>query len=154
MKKHIKYLMFLFVGMTITSCLKSDLEELPAFSDAEITNFRFEYRWIDSSQDNNRLQVVQLDTETTIDTDNQKITCTIAVPDANGDFPEEIRTQVSLAEIVGYADISTAATLAPSNGAPALGEIGDFSNSNMSYEVTAADGTKVVWSLTISGFNK
>ncbi len=146
--------MFLLVGTSMTSCLKSDLEELPAFSDAEITNFRFEYRWIDDSQDYNRLQVVQLDTETNIDSENQKVTCTISVPDSSGDFPEIIRTQVSLSDIVGYADISTAATLAPSNGAPALGEVGDFSSNNLNYEVTAADGTKVIWSLTIAEFNK
>ena len=154
MKKHIQYLMFLFVGLTMTSCLKSDLAELPAFSEAEITNFRFEYRWIDDTQDYNRLQVVQLDTEATIDTVNQKVACIISVPPASSDFPEEIRSQVSLSAIVGYADISTAATLAPSNGAPALGEIADFGKGDMNYEVTAADGTKVIWSLIISEFNK
>lgn len=154
MKKHIKFLIFLLASITMTSCLKSDLEELPTFSDAEITNFRFEYRWIDDTQDYNRLQVVQLDTETTIDAVNQKVTCIISVPAASGDFPAEIRSQVSLSEIVGYADISTAASLAPTNGAPALGEVGDFSNSTMSYEVTAADGTKVIWGLTITEFNK
>ncbi|MBT9188142.1 MULTISPECIES: DUF5018-related domain-containing protein [Zobellia] len=152
--KNITYLLFLLVGITMTSCLKSDLEELPTFNEAEITNFRFEYRWIDDTQDFNRLQVVQLNVETTIDTVNQKVACAITVPPANGDFPEEVRSQVSLSEIVGYADISTAATLAPANGAPALGEIGDFSTNPISYEVTAADGTKLTWGLTITEFNK
>ena len=154
MKKSIKYLPVLLLSMWFTSCLKSDLEELPTFSDAEITNFRFEYRWIDDSLEFNQLRVIQLQTDTSINEDTNAVNCSITVPPTNGDFPQEIRDQVTLSNLVGYADISTAATMAATQGGPELGEISDFSTSQIQYEVTAADGSKKTWNLTIDDFNK
>ena len=42
-------------------------------------------------------------------------------------------------------DLSTAARITPLNGAPKLGNPGDFSAKEFKYQVTAADGTKKEW---------
>lgn len=154
MKKIIKYIPVLLLSLLFTSCLKSGLDGLPAYSDAEITNFRFEYRWMDTTSEFHQLQVVQMNVAKTIDADNHTISCQITVPAASAGFPEEIRNQVSLSNLVGYADISLAATIKPMGDSPTLGDLADFSKGNLQYEVTAADGTKKVWTLNITGFNK
>jgi len=155
MKKLLKYIPLIVLSVLFSSCLKSGLDDLPAFSDAEIDNFRFEYRWIKQVAGNDQLKVVQITTVKTIDSAAGTIACTLTVPAVSADFPAEVRDNVTLSNLVGYADISLAATMAPLDGAPALGEIADFSSaSSYQYEVTAADGTKKIWTLTISGFNK
>ena len=47
--------------------------------------------------------------------------------------------------------ISTAATIKPINGAPKLGVPGDWTKDNQ-YEVTAADGTKKVWTIVVEPY--
>jgi len=125
------------------------LDELPAFEDAEITRFRFEYRWFDEAS--TQLRVVQLDTESTVN--ESTVDCVVTVPAEGGDFTTAIRNQVSLTNIVGYADISVAATMQSVGSSPQLGVPGDFSSGNLQYEVTAADGTTKTWTLNIVSFN-
>ncbi len=149
MKNIIKFIPVILLSIICTSCLKSGLDDLPAFEEAEITRFRFEYRWFDEGE--TQLKVVQIDTESSID--GATVDCILTVPDADGDFTTAIRNQVSLTNIVGYADISTAATMAPIGNSPTLGEPGDFSSGNLQYEVTAADGTKKTWTLNIVSFS-
>ncbi|MDO6492398.1 MAG: DUF5018-related domain-containing protein [Cellulophaga sp.] len=154
MKKIITHILVLLLCILSTSCLKSGLDDLPAFSDAEITSFKFEYRWIDDTTDNNKLQVIQLPTETMINTEDAIINCIITVPAANADFSAAVRDNVTLSTIVGYTDISTAATIAPVGSAPTLGKVADFSADTMQYKVTAADDSSKVWTLVISEFIK
>ncbi len=153
MKKNINVLLSLFLMTMISSCLKAGLEELPAYEDADITNFKFEYRWFDDAK--NRMCVEQMTVKTIIDKENLIVTCDITVPKADDDFPKEIRDGVSLSNLVGYCDISTAAVIAPVGDSPKLGEIQDFSTQNeMSYKVTAANGDSKTWTLKIDSFNK
>ncbi|GAB3648684.1 hypothetical protein GCM10028791_12850 [Echinicola sediminis] len=146
--------LFLLLLMAFSACLQAGLEELPAFSDAEITRMRFEYRWINEEGDYPQLNVAPLDTEVSVDSENAVISCSITVPQANQDFPESIRDQVGLSGIVGFADISNAAVLSQLHGAPLLGEVADFSNGPYQYRVTAADGSGKEWTLVIDSFEK
>lgn len=57
-----------------------------------------------------------------------------------GVFTSEIRDKVTLSNLNAYCTISTAATITPIGDTPVLGKIGDFSKSDMQYEVVAADG--------------
>ncbi|APU11051.1 hypothetical protein Q4599_10910 [Cellulophaga lytica] len=154
MKKIITYLPVLLLCIISTSCLKSGLDELPAFSDAEITSFKFEYRWIDDTTENNKLQVIQLNTEALINTEDNSINCIITVPASNADFSVSERENVTLSNIVGYTDISTAATIEPVGNAPKLGVIEDFSADTMQYKVIAADKSNKIWTLYITEFIK
>ena len=158
----IKYIIagVLFLSLTIfTSCLKSGLEDLPAFTDADITNIYFEYRyqdpndlWIDGTA---KVKYVTLVVATkTIDAAARTVTVTITVPAASGAFTATERAKVALTNLVGMTSISTAAKIEPVEGAPQLGKPGDFS-APRKYLVTAADGTtKKTWTITVTALNK
>ena len=152
--KNIKcYLIIAILSISFTSCLKSGLKDLPAFSQAEITKFRFEYRWFDQTAQ--QLMVVQIATIATIDAASNTVNCKLTVPAASGTFTTAVRNEVTLSNIVGYADISNAATMITVGSTPQLGKVADFSKTNMQYQVTAADGnSKKVWNLVITDFIK
>lgn len=152
MKKLINTVLLIFLICTLSSCLKSGLDDLPTYGDADITNVDFEYRWWDEA--NNQMAVKTLTMEKEISTDNSLITCKLSVPAASGNFTEAIRQNVSLSKLIAYMDISTAAKIKPLNGAPGLGNPGDFSAKEFSYLVTAANGTQKEWTIKITEFNK
>ena len=142
----------------LTSCLTAGLDELPAFEEAEITDVTFEYRykdpnsvWIDGEQ---TVKWVNLPVQNrVIDSGAGTVTCTLQVPAADATFTDAIRAQVSLSSVVGKFYISTAASIAPVEGAPTLGTPGDFS-SPRKYRVTAADGTTKTWTVHVTGLNR
>lgn len=150
MKKILKYIPILLFSIFFSSCLEHGLEDLPTFEEAKITNMRFEYRWINEASEYSKLELKQLNTNVEIDTIANTVNCTITVPAVKDNFTESVRSNVSLVNIVGYADISTAAVMKPIGDAPILGTVGDFSKSDIQYEVKAADGTIKIWSLSVS----
>lgn len=153
--KYLKYILLLFACLSFSSCLESGLDDLPSYEEADIKAFTFEYRWMVKEGTSEKLRVQKMSTEVDINIDNATVTCTITVPNVNGAFTQEIRDKVSLSNLNAYCTISTAATITPLGDAPVLGKIGDFSKSNMQYEVVAADGkNKKTWKLVITGFNK
>lgn len=153
--KYLKYVMLFFACLTFSSCLKSGLEDLPSYEDADIKAFTFEYRWMVKEGESEKLRVQKMDVDVNIDDTNTTVTCNITVPEVNGVFTSEIRDKVTLSNLNAYCTISTAATITPIGDTPVLGKIGDFSKSDMQYEVVAADGkTKKNWKLIIGGFNK
>lgn len=153
--KYLKYVMLFFACLTFSSCLKSGLEDLPSYEDADIKAFTFEYRWMVKEGESEKLRVQKMDVDVNIDDANTTVTCNITVPEVNGVFTSEIRDKVTLSNLNAYCTISTAATITPIGDTPVLGKIGDFSKSDMQYEVVAADGkTKKTWKLIIDGFNK
>lgn len=142
----------LLLMFSLNSCLDANLDDLPTYSDAEITEFRFEYRWFDEKA--NQMRVFQLTSDYTIDKDALTATCKITVPDPQGTFTADIRNSVELNKLVGYCSISPAATMKPVDNAPRLGVVTDFSAKNYKYQITAGDGTVKVWTLIISDFIK
>lgn len=161
MKNLLKYTVVLLSMMMFTSCLKSGLDDLPAYEEAHITSFKFEYRWMGTNGDNDQLNVYQMNVVSTIDTLANTVDCVVNVPSAtdtgakpSDDFPTAIRDEVGLSNLVGYCSISNAATMKPIGDAPELGVLSDFSDADMQYEVVAADGTSVIWTLNITELNK
>lgn len=153
--KYLKCILLFFVCMSLFSCLESGLEDLPSYEDADIKAFTFEYRWMVKEGDSEKLRVQKMDADIDINVENTTVTCNITVPAVNGTFTQEIRNQVTLSNLNAYCTISTAATITPIGDTPMLGKIGDFSKSDMQYEVIAADGnTTKTWKLVIDGFNK
>lgn len=152
MKKYINIILLIFLMSTVSSCLKSGLDDLPAYNDAQITNLNFEYRWWD--EEHRQMAVKTLGIEKNISEDDNLITCKLTVPDASGSFTATIRQGVSLSKLIAYMDLSTAARVTPMNGAPALGNPGDFSAKEFKYLVTAADGTQREWTIKITDFIK
>ena len=154
--KRIKFLLAILSVCILPSCLSSGLEELPVYNDAEITNFKFEYRWAEKEGKSERLRVKPLNTKVNIDKEKAIVVCQITVPAADAQaFTEEVRNKVAQNNIVGFCTISTAATIRPVGSAPHLGKPGDFTQNTMSYEVIAADKkTKKTWMLIVESFNK
>ena len=151
--KRLNIFIALLLMVSFSSCLTSGLEDLPEYDEAIITNFKFEYRWFDD--DENKMCVKQLNVKTKIDNENLVVLCDIKVPAADKDFPATVREQVSISNIVGYCDISTAAVVAPVGDSPKLGEIQDFNaKGDMLYKVTAANGDSKVWTMKINSFSK
>lgn len=152
--KSLQYIILFLACLSFTSCLTSGLDELPAYEEADIKAFTFEYRWMVKEGISEKLRVQKMNTEVTIGEDNT-VTCKITVPAANDVFTQEERAKVTLSNLNAYCTISTAATITPIGDAPVLGKIGDFSKPDMQYEVVAADGkTRKNWKLIISSFNK
>jgi len=149
-----------FLGMTIfTSCLKAGLDELPAFTDANISNIYFEYRyqdpgklWTDGTATVQYLALVF--TTKNIDANANTINVTLKVPAASGSFTSAERAKVGITNIVCMTNISAAAKIEPVDGAPLLGKPGDFS-APRKYLVTAADGTTAkTWTIVVTAINK
>lgn len=152
MKKLINTILLIFLMSTVSSCLKSGLDDLKTYNEAKIANLNFEYRWWNDA--NKQMTVKTLDIEKQISEDNNLITCKLKVPKASGSFTDAVRQNVSLSNLVCYMDLSTAARIAPLSGAPKLGVPGDFSANEFKYLVTAADGTKREWTIKIAAFAK
>lgn len=159
MKNYIKYGLMLLAACVFTSCLESGLDKLEAFDECDITDVKFEFRykdmgdiWIDGEP---IVKIVNLTVkDKALDANAGTITCSLEVPEANGPFTNAIRNTVSLNNIVGKFNLSTAASVKPIDGAPTLGIPGDFS-SDRRYQVTAADGkNKKVWTIRVTGLNK
>ncbi len=119
MKALYNYLVLLLLIALNTSCLKAGLDDLETYNQNDITNVRFEYRWWDES--GQRLRVMEMTTEKTIDNKAKEIVCTIKVPEATQTFTTEIRNQVSLSTLAINVDASTSARISPVGNAPAMG---------------------------------
>ncbi len=160
--KKIKFIVvgLMFCSLTLfTSCLKSGLDDLPAYTDANITNIYFEYRyqdptstWTDGSA---KVKYVTLTVASkTIDNTANTATVTLTAPAASGTFTDTERAKVALTNIVCTTNVSTAASVKPLEGSPTLGVPGDFS-SPRKYLITAADGkTTKTWTITVTALNK
>lgn len=145
------------VAAFATSCLKKDLPELPVYDEALITNVYFEFRYKDpttTSFDGQPLvRYVRLNVAKTINTESNTVEARLTVPAASGTFTPEIRSTVSLSNLVGYCDISTAARMSPLGDSPKLGTPADFSKPR-EYMVVAANGSSRRWTISVVELNK
>jgi len=144
--KRLTYLILAVVLVGMTSCLESGLKELPAYEDANITDFYFEHRYTTTQNGNTVTNAVRL-TNISRTISDQAVSITVSVPEAGATFTEAERARVNLSNIVGYCYLSTAATIEPIEGSPKLGGTGNFS-APVKYKVTAANGTTKIWTIT------
>ena len=153
MKKFLNIFAALLLAVVSTSCLKHDLEELDVYSGCDITRVDCAYRWktgeihpgTQSEKVNQGYVSAYSRTYVTDESDPSRGVCTIRYSKTN--IPEQYRS-VAETEMVVYVTISTAATMKPINGAPALGIPADWT-ADHEYEVTAADGTKKIWKIVV-----
>lgn len=157
-----KKILFLLsvVMITMTSCLKHDLDEVESSKLCDISNVEFEYRWTEEIIGSNgnptgvhELHYKGIEVTRIKDEANHKISLEMKVPMPSGDFTLERRQQVSLQNLVGMFTVSTAASVTPLNGAPALGKKGDFSRKSFTYRVTAPSGDYIDWEIEITKFD-
>lgn len=150
MKNVISLALCLVCALSLSSCLKMGLDELPSSDKAEVSNVKFEYRWWNQQAQQFAVVLLSVDAKVT----GRTIACAITVPAASDKFPADIRDKVALSNLVCTTDISAGASIHPLDGAPTLGIPGDFSKKDHGYLVTAADGSEVEWHITITAFQK
>lgn len=147
--------------LTILSCLSLFLtscwEDLPAYGEAEITKVGFYHRFAGPDKDAITGEPIMVETELScqceINSEDASVYVDVTVPDANGDFTETERNNVSQSKLWGYFNVSTAARVTPINNSPTLGTPGDWTSPHQ-YEIMAADGSKKIWTVTVRSFLK
>ena len=88
----IKYVLLSFLCICLSSCLTAGLDDdLPVYTEAEVTAFNFEYRWTIQEGISEKLQVKTLTAQTKINQAEGLIECAITVPKVSGTFTEEVR---------------------------------------------------------------
>jgi len=129
----------MLIAPIFNSC-RNDLDELPAWDLAEMSNMVFESREMGKTADG--IDVVKYinvtSTYAVIKEENGIVECKMTVGQST-----------DLTRLVGIATISTAATIMPLDGSPKLGIPGDFSK-EVKYKVVAADNvTSKVYKITV-----
>ncbi|MFJ1490434.1 DUF5018-related domain-containing protein [Capnocytophaga canis] len=159
MRKFI-YIILAIIAVSVTSCLKKGLEDLPEFEENDITGInRVEYRFVSEQVSNasgqNVVKFVGLSIKgkPAINNVDKSITFEVTVPKASGVFTDSERAKVSLNNLVVIVNLSTAARISPIEGSPKLGTPGDWSKPNK-YIVEAANGNKAEWTIQITTLNK
>lgn len=151
MKKYFYLIAALFVAVLSTSCLESGLEELDEYSGCDITNGNVYWRYYGdgniAASGEQQVKQVYLAASRKQDVEN----CVYTIRYVTGNIPEAERPNFTESKAVVAVTISTAATIKPINGAPKLGVPGDWTKDNQ-YEVTAADGTKKVWTIVVEPY--
>lgn len=158
MKKYV-FILIGIVAISLTSCLKKDLEDLFDFDDNDITGVpRVEYRYIsDEISPSNGQKLVKnvnmIIRKVDIDEDLKEVKIQLTVPNANTSFTDEERNKVSLSNLVVMVNLSTAARIFPLDNSPLLGVPGDWSKPNK-YQVQAANGKTAQWTIEITELTK
>lgn len=156
MKKIINLLVGLCIILSMTSCLKSGLDDIEEYSGAEISAVSsVEYRYISdeisSASGQNIVKYVTLEySGSKIDSKAATVSIPVRVP---ANFPEKELANLSASRLIVIVTLSSGAKIEPVSGAPELGKPGDWSKPN-EYRVTAANGTRKNWTITVSGPNK
>ncbi len=155
MKKILNLILLSVAMLSLNSCLKSNLDDLPAFADAEISSVRgVQYRYYSDDMvpgtTDPIVKNISLGVTSEVSSEAGTIAVNLTTPSS---FPAGELGNLSRSNLVVYVAISTAARIAPINGAPVLGVPGDWTRENQ-YMVTAADGTTKVWTIHIESLTK
>lgn len=160
MNKKIFLLLFSCLYL-FTSCLKSGLEDIENSDLCAISSVTMEYRWtVQNANGYDQLCRQQLTLSQKTPNDNNEIRFKVTVPKASTStsfsaFNAGVRENVSLNKLYLTAIISPAAKIAPIYGAPTLGLPAAFEiDKEYKYEVTAANGTKGIYTIVIEQFIK
>ncbi len=155
MKKILYSLILLFTTFSFTSCLDSNLDDLPEYGDADITSVSaVNYRYFsdEKSPVSGEPIVEEVNLEYTADIDAKKGEIKIKVTKPK-DFPENQEDKLSKSNLVVIVSLSTAARLQPLEGSSKLGVPSDWNKVN-SYVVTSASGQQKNWSIEVISLTK
>lgn len=151
--KIIKFIIAMFVmALSCTSCLESNLEDLPTYEENNITEGYAWYRYIgdDKLNASGEQQVIQKELQraasSVIDTEAGTCALSFKVP---SNFSETEKNNVNINNIVVAVQISTAAVMSPVEGSPTLGVPADWSTPHK-YAVKAANGKTKIWTISVN----
>ena len=155
--KNIKWLLLVAMAPIFASC---SWEDLPAYEDANITGATFYYRY-NSPTDKDPITGEPMVRNTQLDTSNRGSvsinqeagTVSVVIYANPGSFPESVYSGISLNNLVGTVQLSTAARISPQDNHKALGLPDDWTSPH-TFTVMAANGTKKTWTVTVTALNK
>lgn len=150
------YLLFIvLLSILFSSCLKDGLDEGELSVECDVTNVKFEHRWVVEMTTSGmaELHFKEMQVQKNIDKENCTIDVTIIVPKADGNYPEEQRNVTMLSNLACIFEVSRAANVQPLDGAPVLGTLGDYTQERI-YRVTSASGEYKDWILKVVEFRK
>lgn len=152
--KNIKWLLLVALAPLFAAC---SWEDLPAYEDANIEGVAFYYRF-KSPTDKDPItgepivKNVQLSTSS-VDINSDEGTVSLVVRASKNSFPTEIYDAMDATQLVGTVTLSTAARIAPADNHKALGLPDDWTEPHR-FVVTAANGDKKNWTITVTEFRK
>lgn len=154
--KNIKWLLCLMVLPFLASC---GWEDLPAYEENDITAVAFYYRYAsptdkDPITGEPMVRNVQLSVVSPqIDNNAGTVTLGVSATNQQNNLPAEVYSGISQSNLVGTVTLSTAARIAPSDNHKVLGVPDDWTQPH-NFVVTAADGSKKNWTITVTSFSK
>lgn len=140
----------IMMAFSFTSCLESNLEDLPTYEGNDISSVYGYYRYIDTSSSfpvngENSVKQKQLQNlASNISVENATCNIEFAVP---SNFTEAEKAGVSLEKLVVVVNVSSAAVVTPVEGSPRLGVPADWTTPHK-YSVKAANGKTKIWTIT------
>lgn len=147
----------LFSILGLSSCLKSDLPQFDNWDGVYITLVNTEHRFLGTRMMHGEPVVEYQRLNTTVvktDTLSGTIDIAITVPAAGtGQFNAAERAKVVQSNIWFYMNLSPAATIMPLEGTPKPGDSTDATKP-LTYQVTAANGSKKIWTINVIQFTK
>ena len=152
--KNVKWLLLVALAPLFAAC---SWEDLPSYEDANIDGVAFYYRF-KSPTDKDPITGEPIVRNVSLTNSNLEIdadagTVTLTVRASKNSFPTEIYEQIDVNNLVGTVTLSTAARIAPADNHKALGVPDDWSTPH-SFVVTAANGTKKNWTITVTELRK
>ena len=152
--KNIKLLLLVALAPILASCSWADL---PAYEDANIDGVAFYYRFksptdTDPITGEPMVRNVAL-TTSSLEIDADKGEVSLVVRASKSNFPAEIYEEMDATNLIGTVTISTAARIEPTDHHKALGLPDDWTTPH-SFVVTAANGNKKTWTITVTEFRK
>ncbi len=157
MKKYIYLISVIFFPILFGSCLKDGLDDVEYSNECEVTAVAFEHRWTVQTGEIEgvwTLHFKQMNVQYNIDKENHTIILDITVPATDNSFSQTEKDRVTLSSLACSFHVSRAASVAPLNGAPPLGTLGDYSSKTFTYRVTSASGIYKDWQIRINSFDK
>ena len=155
MKKYLYKLVLLFTVLAFSSCLNSNLEDLPEYEDADITSVSaVQYRYISDQKSpasgENIVEEVNLGYTGDIDPESATVKIKVTKPRT---FPADQLNNLSKSNLVVVVTLSTAARMTPVSGSPKLGVPADWTKAHK-YMVTSASGKKKEWTIEVVSLTK
>lgn len=156
--KILKIAAVLLMTAGLSSCLTGGLDELETFEGTAIEGiagvyYRYYTDNINPGTGEVKIGQATLAQTAEIDTTAGTVNCTVTIPSSlSADLTNKLSLSYTPGDQTGInvvVNISTAATIKPLDGAPALGAPGDWSRPNR-YLVTAASGDTQEWTITLT----
>ncbi len=150
--KILKFIIATFVmALSCTSCLESNLKDLDTYdgNDIDAGYAWYRYKGTDTINASGEQQVIQKQLRTAAQNiDTEAATCALefTVP---SNFSDTEKANVNINNLVVAVNISTAAVIAPLDGAPKLGTPADWSTPHK-YAVTSAKNETKIWTISVT----